>query len=343
VSRLLVVLAAAVLAGAALAAASRSEPHAVGAALRPAPGIDVPSGYWAQIFASGLTRPTALAWGWDGLLYVTQERGEVVAVGRGSTRPRVVARGFRVPLGIALTGDRVFVSAQGTLWRLRLAGRRLVGRRALVSGLPYGRHQQDNVVIGRNGRLYFGSGSTCDVCRERDRRSAAVLSVRQDGRDLRVEARGLRNPYGLALGPAGIYVSVNNRDDLGTWEPAEAIVRLRRGSHYGWPACWPSWRQRRLTGACRGVARPVAYLEPHSAPGGMAFWRGRLYVAEWGQYLSSRFGRKVVSVDVRTGRTRAFADGFEHPLAVIMDTHGDALLVADHGRGIIYRIVRGAS
>ena len=303
----------------------------------------MPAGYRAEVFAGGLKRPTALAWGPDGLLYATQETGEVVAVGRGSTRPRVVARGFRTPLGLAFDDERAFVSAQGTLWRLRLDGGRLTGRTALVSRLPFGRHQQDNVVVGPSGRLYLGSGSTCDACREADPRSATVLSVRQDGGDLRIEARGLRNPYGLAVGADGIYVSVNNRDDLGTWEPAEAIVRLRRGARYGWPACWPSWRERRLEGSCGGVARPVAYLEPHSAPGGMAFWRGRLYVAEWGQYLSDRFGRKVVSVDVRTGRTRTFADGFDHPLAVAVDARGDALLVADHGRGAIYRIVRTRS
>jgi glucose/arabinose dehydrogenase len=344
VIRLLAVLAAAALAGAAPVGVGGREPqHRLAPALRPAPGIDVPRGYRAEIFASGLRRPTALAWGPDGLLYATQEAGEVVAVGRGSTRPRVVGRGFRVPLGIALAGDRVFVSAQGTLWRLRLARRRLVDRRALASRLPFGRHQQDNVVVGRNGRLYLGSGSTCDVCRERDRRSATVLSLRQDGGDLRIEARGLRNPYGLALGADGIYVSVNGQDELGTWEPAESIVKLSRGAHYGWPRCWPSWRERRLRGSCGGVTKPVAYLEPHSAAGGMAFWRGRLYVAEWGQYLEDQFGRKVVSVDVRTGRSRAFADGFEHPLAVIADRRGDALLVADHGRGTIYRIVRGAS
>lgn len=310
---------------------------------RPAPGIDVSRGYRAEIFATGLSRPTALAWGPDGLLYATQETGEVVAVGRGSARPRVVARGFRTPLGLAFDDDRVFVSAQGTLWRLRLARSALTGRRALVSRLPFGRHQQDNVVVARDGRLYVGSGSTCDVCRERDPRSATVLSVRQDGTGLRVEARGLRNPYGLALGPDGIYVSVNNQDDLGEWEPAETVVKLRRGARYGWPACWPSWRERRLKGSCRGVTKPVAYLEPHSAPGGMAFWRGLLHVAEWGQYLSDRFGRKVVSVDVRTGRSRTLADGFDHPLAVAVDALGDALLVADHGRGTIYRIVRVAS
>jgi glucose/arabinose dehydrogenase len=306
-------------------------------ALRPAPQIKVPAGFRAEVYATGLHRPTALAYGPDGLLYATQESGEVVAVGRGSTRPRVVARGFRTPLGLAWQGRTAYVSAQGTLWRTTLAGKSLVSRRALVSGLPYGRHQQDNVVV-LDDRLWFGSGSTCDACRERDRRSATVLSVRPDGSGLRIEARGLRNPFGLAVDDAGdLYVSVNNRDDLGTWEPAETIVKLRRGANYGWPGCWPSWRERRLRGSCRGVARPVAYLEPHSSANGLVFWNDALYVAEWGQYLSRQFGRKVVRVDVETGRSRTFATGFDHPLALAVDPAG-RLLVADWGRGTIYLI-----
>ena len=230
------------------------------------------------------------------------------------------------------------MSAQGTLWRMRLSGKQLVGRRAVVSRLPYGRHQQDNVIVGPRGRLYFGSGSTCDVCRERDPRSATVLSVNQDGSRLRIEARGLRNPFGLARGRDGIYVSVNNQDELGPSEPAETIVKLKRGAHYGWPRCWPSWRERRLKGSCRGVTPPLVYLEPHSSANGMAFWRGRLYVAEWGQYCCRRWGRKLVEVDLGARRSRTFATGFEHPLAVVPDSDGRGLLVADHGRGIVYRI-----
>ena len=165
-----------------------------------------------------------------------------------------------------------------------------------------------------------------------------MLSVRPDGRDLRRVASGLRNPYGLAFQPGTgrLFVSVNNRDDLGTREPAETVVVARRGARFGWPGCWPSWRKRRLSGSCRGVRAPLAYLEPHSSADGIAFWRGRLYVAEWGQYLSRRYGRKVVEVDPRTGRSRLFADGFDHPLALAVDRGG--LLVADWGRGIVYAI-----
>ena len=302
-----------------------------------APQVRVPSGFAVDVFARGLERPTALAFGPRGVLYVTQEGGEVVTV-RRSERPRVVLRGFRTPLGLTWFRGALFVSAQGTLWRV--AGGE---RRALVENLPFGRHQQDNVLV-RGGRLYFGSGSTCDVCRERSRLSAAVLSVRPDGRDLRVEARGLRNPYGLAVDPrtGRLYASVNERDELGDDEPAETVVEIRRGRDFGWPRCWPSNRRKRLVGSCRGVTTPVAYLEPHSAPGGMAFWNGALYVAEWGEYLKRDHGRKVTRVVLRPGRgarVSTFATGFAHPLAAIVD-RGGGLLVADHGRGVIYRITK---
>jgi glucose/arabinose dehydrogenase len=296
----------------------------------------VPSGFRVEVFARGLDRPTAMAYGPDGALYLTQEGGEVVRLEPRTRRPRVVLRGFRTPLGLTWHRGTLVVSTQGTLWRIR-AGQRA----AILKNLPFGRHQQDNVV-SHHGRLYFGSGSTCDVCAERSKLSAAVLSVGLDGRGLRVVAQGARNPYGLAVDPRTdrLYASVNERDEFGENEPAETIVEIRQGRHFGWPRCWPSNRRKRLVGRCRGVTPPVAYLEPHSAPGGMAFWNDALYVAEWGEYLKRTHGRKLTRVVLRAGRPAAvstFATGFEHPLAVAVDSQ-NALLVADHGRGVIYRI-----
>jgi glucose/arabinose dehydrogenase len=307
------------------------------AAWAPTVNVVVPGGFRVTTFASGLEHPTAMAWGPDGRLYVTQDIGNVVVTRSGSRRPVVVARGLRTPLGLAWLEDDLYVSEQGRLSRYSRRDSSLVGRRIVLRGLPFGRHQQDNVVVGPDGRLYLGSGSTCDVCRERDRRSATILSLRPDGSDLRIVARGLRNPYGLVFHGRRLLVSVNNQDELGPSEPAETIVVIRTGADYGWPRCWPSWRERRLVGDCAGVARPFAYLEPHSSANGMAIWRGALYVAEWGQYLSRRWGRKVVRVDLRTGRARDFADGFDHPLALAADRDG-GLLVADWRRGLVYRI-----
>ena len=305
-------------------------------------GISVPSGYRVSVVARGLTHPTALAWGPHGRLYATEDVGRLVEIRRG--RPRVVADGLRTPLGLIWWRNSAFVSEAGRLTRIRLVAPRITDRQTVVAGLPYGLHQQDNVVIGRDHRLYFGSGSTCDACVERDPRSATVLSVRMDGSDLRVIATGLRNPYGLVFRPgtSQLYASVNGRDKLGRNEPAEVVVRIRYGARYGWPRCWPSWQRRRLVGGCTGVARPAAYLEPHSSADGIAFWRGALYVAEWGQYDSERAGRRVVRVDLGRGgaarRVATFADGFDHPLALL--AAGRGLLVADWGRGLIYRISR---
>ena len=194
-----------------------------------APELRVPPGYAAERYATGLRRPTAMAFGPDRRLYVAQESGEIVVVARGTSRPPVLARGFRTPLGIAWHGPRLFVSSSGRLDSLNLRGRRLVARRSLVSGLPYRLHQQNNVVVGRDGRLYLGSGSTCDVCRERDPRSATILSVRPNGRDLKVVARGLRNPFGLALQPRTgrlyaclLYTSPSPRDKRQSRMPSSA-------------------------------------------------------------------------------------------------------------------------
>jgi glucose/arabinose dehydrogenase len=313
-------------------------------ALPAAPAIHVPPAFRAELYASGLQHPTAMAFGPDGRLYVTEDVGNVVATAAGSSRPRVVASGLRVPLGLAWIGQRLVVSEEGRLERFDLSGTRLVGRRLLVGGLPYGEHQQDAVVV-RNGRLFVGSGSTCDACPQRDRRSAAILSLRPDGSDLRVVASGLRNPYGLALQPGTnrLYATVNGQDKLGQWQPAETVVLVRQGARYGWPGCWADWTRHRLAGSCRGVTAPVAYLEPHSSADGAAFWRGALYVAEWGEYYSHRHGRYVVRIALDAsgthGRVTRFATGFTHPLAVLAAPDG-SLLVSDWQRGTIYRISR---
>ncbi|HEY8192367.1 MAG TPA: PQQ-dependent sugar dehydrogenase [Gaiellaceae bacterium] len=300
--------------------------------------VQVPPGFRVETYVRGLDNPTAMAWGPGAALYLTQEGGEVVRVDPRTRRQKVVLRGFRSPLGLAWQAGSLFVSTQGALWRVNRGQ-----RRAIVDDLPFGRHQQDNVVAHR-GRLYFGSGSTCDVCSERSRLSAAILSVKPDGSGLRVVARGLRNPYGLAVDPVTerLYASVNERDELGGGEPAETVVEIRQGRDFGWPRCWPSHRTKRLRGSCRGVTRPVAYLQPHSAPGGLAFWNGALYVAEWGEYLKHKHGRKLTRVLLRAGgpaSVSTFATGFSHPLAVLTDSSG-GLLVADHGRGVVYRITK---
>jgi glucose/arabinose dehydrogenase len=316
-------------------------------------GVAVPPGFHVQLYAQGLKHPTALAFGPDGRLYASEQDGDVVSFGAGARVPRVLLHGLATPLGLAWRGERLYVSTTGKLLAFTLRDAALVGRRTILAGLPAGEHQQDGIVVGLDERLYLGSGSTCDVCTERNRRSAAILSLRPDGSDLHIEATGLRNPYGLALDADGtLYATVNGADKLdkpGDPEPAEMLVRVEAGAFYGWPGCYPSARLLRMSGVCRGVTAPVAFLEPHSSADGLVFYdgasfpkgfRGNAFVAEWGTYFGKRFGRKVVRIQLRAGapaRVTTFAGGIAHPLALALDPRG-ALLVADWETGRILRI-----
>jgi glucose/arabinose dehydrogenase len=296
--------------------------------------IHVPHGFTVSVYASGLDHPTALSFGPDKRLYVSEDVGKVVSVVPGTTHPRPFASHLVVPLGLLWRGHTLYVAQTGRVDALYRNGK----RQDVLRGLPSGRHQQDSIVAGPDGRLYLGSGSTCDACTEHDRRSATILSFRPNGTDLRVVATGMRNPYGLVFHDGTLYATINGRDDLGDGEPAEEVVRVRQGDDFGWPACWGSFALRRLVGSCAGVTAPLAYLEPHSSADGIAWWRGGLVVAEWGEYLSSKHGRVLVRI-VR-GKPVTFATGFDHPLALAVDPSGD-LLVADWGRGVIYRIRAG--
>ena len=82
-------------------------------------GIRVPAGFRVEIFAGGLSKPTAMAYGPDGRIYVTQTGGTLVAIKRGTRSPRVLVRGLRTPLGLAWRGSILFVSEQGRLERDR--------------------------------------------------------------------------------------------------------------------------------------------------------------------------------------------------------------------------------
>jgi glucose/arabinose dehydrogenase len=294
--------------------------------------VHVPAGYRASVYASGLEHPTAMSFGPDSRFYVSEDIGSVVSVARGTTRPRPFLRNLLVPLGLLWRGRTLYVSQSGRVDAFGVNGRRL---RVVVSRLPYKLHQQDAIVAGPDGRLYLGSGSTCDACVERNPRSATILSFRPDGTGLRIVARGLRNPYGLLFVGRTLYATVNGRDTLGDGEPAESVVIVHQGDDFGWPDCWPSFALKRLTGKCAGITKPIAYLEPHSSADGIASWRGDLFVAEWGEYLSQKHGRCLV--EIRRGRVSTFATGFDHPLALAVDPAGD-LLVADWGRGVIYAI-----
>jgi glucose/arabinose dehydrogenase len=328
--------------------------------------IDGPSWVRVTTVASGVGRPTNLAFGARGAMWTTSAgygpaaSDGVWRVAGAGRRPRQVVRGLDTALGLAWYRGELYVSHRvrkgGRLFGRVTAfsgfdGRRFHRRRPVLPRLPVGRHNVDSIAPGPGGRLYVGVGSMGNARRGASPRSAAVLSFLPSGRGLRIEARGLRNPYGLAFvpGTAHLLVSDNGRDDLGLHRPPDELNLVdtrRRSASYGFPEC-----SRGGEPACRRTVRPLARLAPHAAAGSVAvaprFGRYGLsaFVAQNGSsFAGNPTGSDVVRVSLRRrGRgyravVHRFAHGFARhdPLGAAIGP-GGALYVTLHRSSKIVR------
>ena len=330
------------------------------AAIRGPKGIDV------QNVARGLGHPSNIAFDSAGGIWVTSAQyglsrsDGVWYVKRRGARPRHVIRRLNFALGLTWFRGKLFVShvvpysAAGGTYTGRVTayshfnGRRFKRKRTVVSGIPTGRHTVNTIVPGPGGRLYMGVGSAGDSSAG-SRLGGTVVSFKPGGGGLRIEARGLRNPYGLAFAPDGItlLVSDNGRDELGNDRPPEELNRFDVTGgvpHFGFPRCWG-----RGGGRCGGTRPPLAELAPHSAVGGVAAMRrfGRFgpsaFVAENGSTIASPpTGSVVRRVPLKRGRSNdvRFARGFRRhdPLGVAVGP-GGALYVTLHQSGRLIRFV----
>ena len=336
----------------------------------PAPAeaaIRGPKGIKVQNVARGLGHPNNIAFDSAGGIWTTSAQYGVSRsdgvwyVKRRGMRPRHVVRGLNTALGLTWFRGKLFVShvvpysaSAGRTYTGRVTaysrfnGRRFKRKRTVIKGIPTGQHRLNSIVPGPGGRLYLGVGSKRDTAAG-SRYGATVVSFRPSGRGLRIEARGLRNPYGLAFQPDGrtLLVTDNGRDDLGNDRPPEELNRFDvtgPAPHFGFPRCWG-----RGGGRCGGTRPPLAELAPHSAVGGVAAVRrfGRFgpsaFVAEHGSTIASPpTGSVVRRVPLKGGRSDdvAFARGFRRhdPLGVAAGP-GGALYVTLHSSGRLIRFV----
>lgn len=319
-----------------------------------------------QNVARGLGHPNNIAFDSAGGIWMTSAQygispsDGVWYVKRRGARPRHVVRGLNTALGLTWFRGKLFVShvvpysasAGSYTGRVtaysRFNGRRFKRKRTVIKGIPTGQHRLNSVVPGPGGRLYMGVGSAGDAYAG-SRYGGTVVSFKPRGGGLRIEARGLRNPYGLAFAPDGktLLVSDNGRDDLGNNRPPEELNQFDVTGpvpHFGFPHCWG-----RGGGRCGGTRPPLAELAPHSAVGGVAavprFGRfgPSAFVAEHGSTIASPPTGSVVR-RVPLGSERSddvrFATGFRRyePLGLAVGP-GGALYVTLHSSGRLIRFV----
>ena len=335
--------------------------------------LQVPAGFQATVFASGLDNPRFMTIGPDGTLFVAERgRKRIVALPYQNGQagdPIVVATDLDAPSSLDFYQGQLLVGEEDKITRLTLgSNKQETARTVLVPGLPNdGVHTTKTVLVGPDGRLYVAMGSTCNVCNDGDPRRAAVSVYNIDGTGGRVFSRGLRNAVGLAINPVTreIWATNNGRDLWGDDRPPETVDVLHDGADFGWPRCHAGTLVDPDFGGaqgCTGVTAPVATMAAHMAPLGLAFYQGTVfppgyrdsvYIAFHGSWNSTHLvGYKVMRLPLKDGKPAGpaedFITGWLHgdagasgrPAGVVEAADG-SLLVSDDKGGFIYRVSYG--
>ena len=287
----------------------------------------------------------------------------------------VFISGLNSPVGIALVGNTLYVADTDAILRFPYA----TGQTQITSpgtkvvdlpGGPINHHWTKTLVANADGsKLYVGVGSNSNaaengIAAEEDR--AAVWEVDTATGAHRVYASGLRNPVGLAWEPTthALWVSVNERDELGSDVPPDYMTALKEGAFYGWPYSYfgqhvdERVKPQRPDLVARAVVPDYA-LGPHTASLGLCAANGTslpaqfqhgMFVGQHGSWNRKPFsGYKVIFVpfdqgkpsglplDVLTGFVDRNGKARGRPVGVAIDKHGD-LLVADDVGNTVWRV-----
>lgn len=279
------------------------------------------------------------------------------------------------PFGMALVGDTLYIANSNAVVFVPYSRGALHagGTPQLLTALPAGtinHHWTKNLVASVDGaRLYVSVGSNSNAGEngiDAERERAAIWEIDRHTGAHRIYASGLRNPVGMAWEPemGALWVSVNERDELGSDLVPDYMTAVRDGAFYGFPFSYYGQHVDTRVKAQRPdlvkqAIAPDYALGPHTASLGLASSSGILlpaplqhgmFVGQHGSWnRNPRSGYKVIFIPFTAGRPSGatvdvltgFLDDHGHargrPVGVAVDAHG-ALLVADDVGNVIWRL-----
>jgi hypothetical protein len=270
-----------------------------GGALFAGPAVAAPkstNGNKVQLVASGTTVPTAFAFG-AGRTFVADagnppaSPGGVDVIKNGATVP--LAGSPQFVSGLAWQDNALYIAggffgANGApafklLKWSHFNGVTFTSRKTIYTA-PSNFSGFNGIAFGHDGRLYAGVdvGFT-DTSDHQPANSSPylydILSFAANGKDLKVFAKGMRQPWQLAF-PAGSsspFVTNFGQDSPENLNPPDFLLRVHKGDNYGFPTC--NWTKSSL---CKGFTRPYRFLAPHTDAGGLAIVANRLFIGEFG-------------------------------------------------------------
>jgi glucose/arabinose dehydrogenase len=273
----------------------------------------------------------------------------VWVVAEDGATPVQVISGLTKPLGLLWIGDTLYVASTGavTSYTGFDAATNTFATHDTVLTLPAGVGESNGLVAAPDGRILLGISAPCDHCTPTSPYSAAIVAFRPDGTDLQVWASGIRAPIGLAHLPGTdeLFVTMDQRDDLGDATPGDWLSVVEEGDQWGFPDCWGQTDES-ASAPCAGVPYPLAVLDPHAAASGLAIVTGQLgetvgtaaLVAEWARGSILRVPLFTDGTPTTASPAVPFVTGVANPVAVLLRADG-SLVVGDWTSGTLLRIV----
>ena len=198
-------------------------------------------------------------------------------------------------------------------------------------------HQNAGLGFAPDGSLFVATSSADNRSIDDHEWAGVVLRLPPGGEPPEVFARGLRNPFGLAVGPGGrVFVTDNDVEE----NPGDEVNHVVRGAHLGHPFVIGSSR-----GEDEGFTAPIFVDEEGGNLTGIALtkspnlpdeYRGSLFVADYtrDRILQLRLDGEGESTRVAEARAVAYIVG---PIDVAETPEGD-LLVVSRNEKAIYRV-----
>jgi glucose/arabinose dehydrogenase len=351
----------------------------------------VPPGFKIEEYASGFSYPRYLLAAPNGDIFVTESREASIKVLRdsnGDGKPDLTETfakdGMNDPFGIAFYPpgpEPQFLYVANTNGVIRFPYRNGDTKargpaeklNAALSGgglLRGGGHWTRDIVFSPDGKkMYVSIGSYSNVsdnAAEADR--ARIFEFNPDGSGRNVFAWGIRNAVGIKFRPSTneLWMSTNERDELGEDLVPDYISRVQPGGFYGWPWFYlgnhqdPRHKDKHPELAGK-VLVPDVLVQSHSATLNLCFYDGAQFPAEYKGDIFAAFhgswnrerrtGYKIVRVpfDKSTGKARGdyedFVTGFVtpegnvwgRPVGITVAKDG-SLLFSEDGNKTIWRV-----
>lgn len=216
---------------------------------------------------------------------------------------------LRSPLGIAVFGDKVYVSQSPDLWvYTKDADDNIVSKETLLTG--FGGFDHDHgvhaVTFGHDGKLWLNAGDQGFELTTKDGRhlvsssdgpyyAGTVLTMNADGTGLEVYAHNFRNPYEMAMDSFGTVWQTDNDDDGNQWTRLNYVME---GGNFGyWGPGGKRWREdhgshfhHELAGVAPDIARTGA-----GSPTGLVVYEGELLPERYrGNLIHSEPGKRHI-------------------------------------------------